>query len=269
MLNIDHGMEHKNFIYESFILAITSLAVLNILLILLTNDPDMDRVLVIVNFSISLILLVDFGYRLFSSDNKRRYFSKEYGWLDLLGSIPLYWMPVFRLLRIFRILRFLRQTGMIQLLRDYRDNPASSILAAVSFLVLLVIQVGSYLIIGIELRSPEANITAPLDALWWALVTVTTVGYGDKYPVTNAGRVIGALVILLGVVMFSVLTSFFSSKFYQRTTNQDVEARAKGEPGAEELQALLERQTLSLEQIEARLERIEKHLQREEDEIDL
>lgn len=269
MLNADHGMEHKNFIYETFILAVTSLALLNILLILFTNDPNMDRVLVIVNFSISLILLVDFGYRLLTSSNKRSYFFKEFGWLDLLGSIPIYWMPVFRLLRIFRILRFLRQTGMSHLLRDYRDNPASSLLAAVSFTVLLVIQIGSYLIIGIELRSPGGNITAPLDALWWALVTVTTVGYGDKYPVTNAGRVIGALVILIGVVMFSVLTSFFSSKFYERTNHGTQEVHAEAEPGAAELQALLERQTLSLEQIEARLERIEKHLQREEDEIDL
>ena len=269
MLNTDHGMENKNFIYETFILAISTLAVINILLILLTNDPDMDRVLVIVNFAISLILLVDFFYRFLSSGDKRKYFLKEFGWLDLLGSIPLYWMPVFRLLRVFRIIRFIRQSGMIHLLRDSRNNPASSLLAAVSFLVLLVIQVGSYLIIGIELRSPEANITAPLDALWWALVTVTTVGYGDKYPVTNAGRVIGALVILLGVVMFSVLTSFFSSKFYERTKHGNQEVDAEAQPGAAELQALLERQTLSLEQIEAQLERIEKHLQKEEDEIDL
>jgi voltage-gated potassium channel len=266
MLNADHGMEQKNFIYETFILAITSLAVFNILLILFTNDPDMDRVLMIVNFSISLILLVDFGYRLLSSSDKRSYFVKEFGWLDFLGSVPLYWMPIFRLLRIFRTLRFLRQTGMSHLLRDSRNNPASSILASVGFLVLLVIQVGSYLI---ELRSPDANITAPLDALWWALVTVTTVGYGDKYPVTNAGRIIGAFVILLGVVMFSVLTSFFNSKFYERTKHGNQEIHAEAEPGAAELQALLERQTLSLEQIEARLERIEKHLQRDEDEIDL
>jgi voltage-gated potassium channel Kch len=261
----DRSPEQKNLIHEVFILAISILAILNVLIIILVDDPDMDQVLIIVNFVLSLILLVDFCYRFFTSKDKVRYFVYRYGWLDLLGSIPVFWMPVFRLLRILRVLRYLRQTGMVAMITNFRSKPASSVLASVSFLVLLVIQFGSYLVIGAEARSVDANIIKPLDSLWWALVTVTTVGYGDKYPVTILGRVIGAMVILLGVIMFSVLTSFFTSKFYEQGQAGSEKLLTTAELDRQELRGLLERQTRTLEQIESRLDRIEKKMNREID----
>ena len=263
MKNVDKAIDHKNFIYEIFNLAISLLAIINILLISLTNEPGMDQVLIIVNFALSLILLVDFFIRLFTSNNKVRYFIRGYGWLDLLGSIPLYWMPVFRLLRIIRILRYLRQSGMVEIIRDFRNRPASGVLATVSFLVLLVIQFGSFFIIGAETHSSKANIVGPLDALWWALVTVTTVGYGDKYPVTNLGRLIGALVILIGVIMFSVLTSFFTSKFHERGQAESEQLLTTAELDLQNLHDLLERQSASLEQVEERLKGIEEKMDRD------
>ena len=265
MTDVERSNEHKNFIYEFFILAISLLAIINILIILFTNDPEMDQVLEIVNAALSLILIADFCFRLFTVDVKSRYFFRNYGWLDLLGSIPIYWMPFFRLLRILRVLRFFKQTGAVRIIRDFRSKPASSVLAVVSFLVLVVIQLGSYLVIGAESRAAEANIVKPLDALWWALVTVTTVGYGDKYPVTNLGRIIGALVILLGVIMFSVLTSFFTSKFYERGQAQSERMLTTGELDLQDLHILLKQQSTTLEQLEKRLESIEEKLNQETD----
>ncbi len=148
-------------------------------------------------------------------------------------------------------------------MRDFRHNPAASLLAMVSFLVIMVIQIGSYLVIGVESRSANANIVEPLDALWWALVTVTTVGYGDKFPVTNLGRVIGALTILLGVIMFSVLTSFFTSKFFERGQADSEQLLTTAELDIQTLHDLLKRQSASLEQMESRLERIEEKIDHE------
>jgi voltage-gated potassium channel len=128
-----------------------------------------------------------------------------------------------------------------------------------------VIQIGSYLIIGAEARSANANIIQPLDALWWALVTVTTVGYGDKFPVTNIGRIISTLVILLGVIMFSVLTSFFTSKFRARGQADSEQLLATAELDLLEIHKLLERQNSTLDQLENRLERIEKKLDQKTD----
>jgi len=252
--------EYKNFSYELFILAISILAILNVFIIFLTTDPEMDEVLLIVNFALSLILFIDFGYRFFTVKSKANYFLRQFGWLDLLGSFPLFWMPIFRLVRIVRILRFFRQVGAFALMREIRHKPAASILALVSFLVIIVIQIGSYLMIGAESRSADATITKPFDALWWALVTVTTVGYGDKYPVTNMGRVIGALVILLGVIMFSVLTSFFSSKFYERGQADSEQLLNTAEIDLQELHSLIEQQSNTLAKLEVRLESIDQKI---------
>jgi voltage-gated potassium channel len=259
----DYSTDHKGFSYELFILAITLLAIVNVAIITLTRDPEMDQVLVIVNFALSLILLFDFCWRFFSVKDKTNYFLRQFGWLDLLGSMPIYWMPLFRFLRFIRILRLFRQIGGLALVRDFRHNPAASLLAMVSFLVIMVIQIGSYLVIGVESRSANANIVEPLDALWWALVTVTTVGYGDKFPVTNLGRVIGALTILLGVIMFSVLTSFFTSKFFERGQADSEQLLTTAELDIQALHDLLKRQSASLEQMETRLERIEEKIDHE------
>ncbi len=64
-----------------------------------------------------------------------------------------------------------------------------------------------------ESASAQANIKTGIDALWWNIVTLATVGYGDKYPVTTAGRVIGVVVIVAGVGLFSALTSFLAQWF--------------------------------------------------------
>lgn len=265
MITDERSTEYKNHLYEVFILAISLLAIINILITLITSDPGMDKVLVIINFAISLILIFDFCFRFFTSNDKFHYFFYRYGWLDLLGSFPLYWLPIFRILRILRVIRFLRQSGRAAISHDFRSNPASSVLVAVSFLVLLVLQIGSYLIIGVEARSMNANITLPVDALWWALVTVTTVGYGDRYPVTDLGRVIGSLTILLGVIMFSVLTSFFTSKFYPYGQADSEQMQGTAATDIQELQEVLERQTAALERIETRLVRIEKKIDRDSD----
>lgn len=252
--------EYKSFRYEFFILAISLLAIINIIIILLINVPEMDQVLLIINFVLSLILLFDFLYRLLSANSKTSYFFQQYGWLDLLGSFPLFWLPIFRLLRILRIIRWFRQVGAVVLFRDFRRNPATSLMVLVSFIVILVVQFGSFLVIGAESPSPNANITAPMDALWWALVTVTTVGYGDKYPVTNLGRVIGSLTILVGVIMFSILTSFFTSKFSDRGQAESQKLIADAETDIQKLHVVLEEQSNTLKELQERLKRIEEKI---------
>lgn len=69
----------------------------------------------------------------------------------------------------------------------------------------------SFLIVPIEARDPRARITTPIDGLWWALQTMTTVGYGDEVPVTDLGRGLGALMQILGAVLFGVLIAMIGS----------------------------------------------------------
>ena len=81
------------------------------------------------------------------------------------------------------------------------------------FLVLLVLQFGALAVLYVEHNAPDASITSASDALWWVFVTITTVGYGDRYPVTYAGRLVAMLVMIAGVGLFGTLSGFLANQF--------------------------------------------------------
>ena len=79
-------------------------------------------------------------------------------------------------------------------------------------------------ILAVELRDPAGNIKTASDALWYSLVTMSTVGYGDQYPVTNLGRVIGAVIIIVGVGLFGTITGFLANAFLAPRKPKDAAA---------------------------------------------
>jgi voltage-gated potassium channel len=256
MENEQINQEYKGANYEIFVLAITLLAVSNLFIIWFNPNAEMDAVLKIMNFVLSIILLGDFCYRLLSSRSKRNYFISNFGWLDLLGSLPFMGAQILRLFRVIRIVRLMVEYGKSALSADLRRNRAGSALATASLLVVLVLQFGSYFIIGIEAKSPQANIVNPFDALWWSLVTIATVGYGDLFPVTTNGRLLGTLVILSGVFLFSVLTGFLARKFF--STGEEQQPSLEMQQSLNEIQSLLEEQKDSIAELEIKVSKIEK-----------
>ncbi len=90
---------------------------------------------------------------------------------------------------------------------------AGSALYVVLVLCVFVIQYGAIFELVTNRTSPDANITTASDAVWYVIVTITTVGYGDKYPVTNPGRIVGVLIMVVGVGLFGVLTGFLANAF--------------------------------------------------------
>ena len=104
-----------------------------------------------------------------------------------------------------------------------------------------MLEVGAVLILDAESASTQANIQTGIDALWWNIVTLATVGYGDKYPVTTAGRVIGVIVIVVGVGLFSALTSFLAQWFLRSRAadNQPQEAKTSEIQDLNQLSVLL------------------------------
>ncbi|MDN3684263.1 potassium channel family protein [Vibrio sinaloensis] len=77
--------------------------------------------------------------------------------------------------------------------------------------MVILLTAGSSIMLFIEGQSPEANIQSGGDAMWWALVTISTVGYGDHYPVTDAGRILAAGLIICGVGLFGMITGLVTS----------------------------------------------------------
>jgi voltage-gated potassium channel len=179
------------------------------------------EVLQIVDVINALIFLGDFFLRIFTRQSKMRYFLREWGWIDLLGSMPFH--PLLRLLRILRSFglwyRLALNTSKAE--RDEaRRRLAESTLFVVASMVLLVVTYGALAISLIEPPARGANIQSGSDAVWYVIVTIATVGYGDRYPVTNPGRIVGVVLIVMGVSAFSVLTSYIATRFLARPRSE-------------------------------------------------
>jgi voltage-gated potassium channel Kch len=87
------------------------------------------------------------------------------------------------------------------------------------FLSTLLIVFSSIGILQVE-NSPDSNIRGPEDALWWSVVTITTVGYGDRFPITTEGRFIGAVLMVAGIGLFAVLSGAFAAWFTDASQNE-------------------------------------------------
>jgi voltage-gated potassium channel len=205
--------------YELFILLLTVLSLLDMALLLLPwLAPATVHLLQIYDFVMCLVFLLDFGLRMKRASSWRAYFFHERGWLDLLGSIPSLGISRFgallrlaRLSRLFRVLRQFRSQGQAGLAKDVLANRGQYAGFITLISAMTVLSVSSVVMVQSESRVAEANITTGGDALWWALVTITTVGYGDQFPVGAVGRVIGAFVMIAGVGIIGALASIFAS----------------------------------------------------------
>lgn len=199
--------------YELFIAAISVFSIVNIFLVLLPLQEDVKNVIVIVDSGLSLAFMADFLGRLARARRKREYFFQQLGWLDLLGSLPFPGLRLFRAFRVARVARIVRRVGLTALYVEFVRNRAASALYIVLFLCLVVVQYSSIFELVTERHAAKANITTASDAVWYVIVTITTVGYGDQYPVTNSGRIVGALTMIVGVGLFGVLTGFLANTF--------------------------------------------------------
>ena len=217
--------------YEFFILALSVLSIFNLLMeILPMTDPYVKNLLNIIDVALTPIFLADFLYRLFSAPSKWGYLIKSGGWLDFIGSLPFPGLRLARLFRMWRVYSGLRRIGMRNVWRAYLQSRAESALLTILFLTIVVIEFAGIFILDTERHDPNANIKTASDALWWAYVTVTTVGYGDKYPVTNSGRIVGVLLMTIGVGLFGVLTGYLANAFLKPKAESQSEQEESSTP---------------------------------------
>ena len=212
--------------YECFILALSLLSLINLVLMFALPLPESREIIQICDIVLSGIFLLDFGFRLISAPSRRGYLIRQHGWLDLLGSLPFPGSRLFRVFRVVRVTRLLRRSGTRRLSRVLVRDRAGSTLVLVLTLTLVLIEVASALVLAIEVRASDANIQTPSDALWWTYVTIATVGYGDRYPVTGLGRVVGVVTMTAGVVLYGALTAFLANAFVRPPENQGGSAGA-------------------------------------------
>lgn len=207
--------------YDLFVLLLTtaSLTLVAVMLVLGPGDTDLHSILVRVDFLICVVFLYDFVLMLLRAPRKIDYLLKQGGWLDLAGAVPVLpgasWTALLRFARLNRMRRIVRQLRGRErrtIAREALEAPAGAALLTVIFLAFLLITAASMLILRAEDGASGAEITNGADAFWWAVVTITTVGYGDYAPVTGAGRIIAIALMVFGISIFAVLTNFVASR---------------------------------------------------------
>ena len=209
--------QHGN-AYNIFILVLTIYSLALMVLLVLPLDPDTHNLINLYDNAICVIFLIDFGLNLAGSRPRRDYFVTRKGWLDLIGSIPSFGFIPFtalfrlaRLSRLNRIVRMLRGQAGKDLVVDVLRNRSQYATFITILLAGMVLSIASILILQEESGAPDANITTGGDAIWWGIVTITTVGYGDFYPVTTLGRITAIFVMFAGIGIIGALASILAS----------------------------------------------------------
>ncbi len=203
--------------YRLFILAVSVLSLLVIAaMMLMPLDEETFRLLGLIDVVACMVFFIDFLRQLYKAESRTRYFF-TWGWLDLIASIPsidaFRWGRAVRLVRVAQMLRGVRSgRHLIRILGHYRRRSVAAVSGLIAF---LSVTIGSMGILHFELGVTNSNIRTAEDAIWWAWVTITTVGYGDYAPVTTGGRVVAAILMVVGVGLFSSLSGLIASWLLQ------------------------------------------------------
>lgn len=197
-----------------FEMAMMLLSLLSVIIVLVMTfgrlDSETYRLLFFVDTSICMIFMINFFVGLIRARDKR-FFIKHH-WIDFIASIPA--IEALRMARLFQILRVIRLIRMsrsllLPLVKQRKQATLASLLVA----MVTILTLASVIMLIVESGTEGANIQTAEQAIWWALVTISTVGYGDYYPVSTAGHIIGGVVIVSGVSFFGVISGYMASVF--------------------------------------------------------
>lgn len=174
----------------------------------LPPDSEINILLHYYDFALCAVFFYDFLNQLFSQEKKMKYLM-TWGWLDFLSSVPL--VAEFRFVRAFRIFRVFRIIKSFKILIDFiRSHRISSLYGLIVFTAVIILVITSTLVLYLE--QDVGNIKTAEDALWWSYITITTVGYGDYYPVTSEGKFLSGILILTGIASFGAVISYITAK---------------------------------------------------------
>jgi voltage-gated potassium channel len=214
--------------YSLFILFISIFSILLIgIITLIPISPESLKIIEFLDYVICVIFFVDFLISFIRAESKRRYFF-TWGWFDLLSSIPaVYFLRWFRFARILRIGRVLRGARAGKIMASFlMGNRAQGGIIGALLMAVLLIFIGSISILQLE-QVPGGNINSAEDAIWWSVTTMTTVGLGDKYPVTTEGKFISAVLMFAGIGLFGVVSGFIASWFIAPSSKEGEKERSE------------------------------------------
>lgn len=155
------------------------------------------------------LFIFDFIYRLYLSNNRKKFL--RLSWFDLLLCLPFYslpWLTVGITIRCIKVI--------IEFILEKIDSAFNSMIC----FALLLISFATISIMQFE-TLPECNIKNGYDAIWWSICTITTVGYGDKFPITDGGRIVSVMLMICGIGLFGALVGYISTIFTDKEKNNN------------------------------------------------
>lgn len=179
-------------------------------------DPSTRTVLDALSWTVWGAFAIDLIIRLVLADNRRAYAMRH--WYD----VALVALPLLRPLRLLRLLALLRILD-----RSAANNLAGRVLVYVAGAASAAVGLGALAVLDAEREIPEANITTIGDALWWACTTVTTVGYGDRYPLSTEGRFVGVALMVFGIGVVGAVIASVTSWILARVQAERSEQRGE------------------------------------------
>ncbi len=213
---------------------------LSILISFVETIPSLARtfqlVLQVLEFALTFFFTVEYVARLYCSPRPRDYALSFFGIIDLLAILPPYLsfffpnarymllLRSFRFIRIFRVFRLFSFLNEGYFLMHSLKKSLNKILVYFLFVLIMVTCLGT-LMFMVESNEPDSQFTDLGTSVYWAIVTMTTVGYGDITPITPTGRLLSAFVMLLGYTIIAVPTGIVSATFIDETKKQVKDGR--------------------------------------------
>jgi len=220
---------------RAFDVALIVCILISVLAVLLDSVAEIHErygdLLYKVEWVFTILFTIEYVLRLWCIENTARYARSFYGVVDLVGIIPTYLslvvadtqyllvVRILRVLRVFRVLRMVRYVGEAQVLTDALKASQRKITVFISTVLALVVVFGSFMYL---IEGPESGFTSIPKSIYWAVITLTTVGYGDLTPVTPLGQAFATIVMILGYGIIAVPTGIVTMELteaHRRSAN--------------------------------------------------
>ncbi len=172
-------------------------------------DAEMRKLLLYYDICACVYFLFDWFVRFFQSDNRKRFAYRNS--LDFIVSLPIVevfhyigFLKIMQFMRIFRLMKLFTSLDRIRGISKVNRAQLLKVVGSVIFVVLMIIS--PILMLMVE-RPAGGNIDSASDAIWWTYCTISTIGYGDLYPITGIGRLIAIGVSIGGIALFGMVSA--------------------------------------------------------------
>ena len=234
-----------NLIFDYFIIILIIFNVAAIALDTLVGLPaQLYRLLKIFEIISIGVFTVEFLLRLYVSDLTHpsgtritsigKFLISPFGLIDLLAIIPFYipflikvdlrFLRILRLVRFFRVLKISRYNSTLKLIGDVLREKSGEI-GMTFFIALLMLLISGFVMFSVENPAQPDKFPNVFASLWWAVATLTTVGYGDIYPITIAGKIISGIVSIIGIGLIALPTGIISAGFVEKINHNKTEKK--------------------------------------------